>query len=142
MYPHQTDTVQIDTPEYDLDIDEDNQPNTDKKHATVSIQGTLEMIPESSVLEDDNSIAPENNMAPQNQQETNWPDTMPGPYKGFLTQCITQQQYTKPRHQPSDRDQRARDRLRNKVSNHLATKSVLWRVHFKLKLEAQHIPRR
>ena len=74
MYPHQTDTVQIDTPEYDPDIDGDNQPNTDKKHTTVSIQGTLEMIPESSVLEDDNSIAPENNTAPQNQQETDWPD--------------------------------------------------------------------
>ena len=41
---------------------------------------------------------------------------MPGPYKGFLTQSSTQQQHTKPRHQPSDRDQRARDRLRNKVS--------------------------
>ena len=74
MYPHQSDTVQTDAPEYDPDIDWDNQPNTDKKHATVSIQGTLEMIPESSVLEDDNSIAPENNMDPQNQQETNWPD--------------------------------------------------------------------
>ena len=64
MYPHQSDTVQIDAPEYDPDIDGDNQPNTDKKHTTVSIQGTLETIPESSVLEDDNSIAPENNMAP------------------------------------------------------------------------------
>ena len=41
---------------------------------------------------------------------------MPGPYKGFLTQCTTQQQHAKPRHQSSDRDQRARDRLRNKVS--------------------------
>ena len=41
---------------------------------------------------------------------------MPGPYKGFLTQCTTQQQHAKPRHQPSDKDQRARDRLRNKVS--------------------------
>ena len=41
---------------------------------------------------------------------------MPGPYKGFLTQHKTEQQHTKPRHQPSDRDQRARDRLRNKVS--------------------------
>ena len=41
---------------------------------------------------------------------------MPGPYKGFLTQCTTQKQHAKPRHQPSDRDQRARDRLRNKVS--------------------------
>ena len=41
---------------------------------------------------------------------------MPGPYKGFLTQCTTQQQHAKPRHQPSDRDQRTRNRLRNKVS--------------------------
>ena len=41
---------------------------------------------------------------------------MPGPYKGFLTQRTTQQQHAKPRHQHSDRDQRARDKLRNKVS--------------------------
>ena len=41
---------------------------------------------------------------------------MPGPYKGFLTQLTTKQEHTKPRHQPSDRDQRARDRLRNKAS--------------------------
>ena len=41
---------------------------------------------------------------------------MPGPHKGLSIQCTTQQQYTKPRHQPSDRDQQARDRLRNKVS--------------------------
>ena len=41
---------------------------------------------------------------------------MPGPHKGLLTQHTAQQQHTKPRHQPSDRDQKARDRLRNKVS--------------------------
>ena len=41
---------------------------------------------------------------------------MPGPYKGSSTQCTTQQQFAKPRHQPSDRDQRAKNRLRNKVS--------------------------
>ena len=41
---------------------------------------------------------------------------MPGPYKGFSAQCTTQQQHAKPRHQPFGRDQRARDRLRNKVS--------------------------
>ena len=41
---------------------------------------------------------------------------MPGPYKGFLTQCTTKQEHAKPRHQPSERDQRARDRLRNKAS--------------------------
>ena len=41
---------------------------------------------------------------------------MPGPCKGVSTQCTTQQQFAKPRHQPSDRDQQARDRLRNKIS--------------------------
>ena len=41
---------------------------------------------------------------------------MSGPHKGLSTQHITQQQHAKPRHQPSDRDQQARDRLRNKVS--------------------------
>ena len=75
MYSHQSNTVQIDAPEYDLDIDRDNQPNTDKKYTTPSIQGTLETISESSILEDDNSIAPENNTDPHNQQETNLPDT-------------------------------------------------------------------
>ena len=41
---------------------------------------------------------------------------MPGPHKGVSTQCTTQQQFAKPRHQPSERDQQARDRLRNKIS--------------------------
>ena len=41
---------------------------------------------------------------------------MPGPHKGVSTQCTTQQQFAKPRHQLSDRDQQARDRLRNKIS--------------------------
>ena len=74
MYPHQTDTVQINAPEYDQDIDRDNQPNTDKKHITVSVQGTLNTSQESSVLENDNSIAPDNITTSQNQQETDWPD--------------------------------------------------------------------
>ena len=41
---------------------------------------------------------------------------MPGLHKGVSTQCTTQQQFAKPRHQPSDRDKQARDRLRNKIS--------------------------
>ena len=74
MYPHQTDTVQINTPEYDPDIDGDNQPNTDNRRVTVSVQGTLNTSQESSVLEDDNSIAPDDITTPQSQQETDWPD--------------------------------------------------------------------
>ena len=75
MYPHQTDTVQINAPEYDPDIDGHNQPNTDNKCVTVSVQGTLNTSQESSILEDDNSIALDNFTTPQNQQETDWPDT-------------------------------------------------------------------
>ena len=67
MYPHQTNTVQINAPEYDPDIDGVNQPNTDKKHVTVSVQGTLNTSPEPSMLEDDNSIAPDNIATSQNQ---------------------------------------------------------------------------
>ena len=74
MYSHQGDTVQIEAPEYDPDIDGDNQSNIDEKHEIASVQGTLETIPEISEPEDDNSIAPKNNTVQQNQQETNWPD--------------------------------------------------------------------
>ena len=41
---------------------------------------------------------------------------MPGLHKGVSTQHTTQQQFAKPRHQPLDRDQQTRDRLRNKIS--------------------------
>ena len=74
MYPHQTDTVQINAPEYDSDIDRDNQPNAHNSQVTLSVQGTLNTPQESSVLEDDNSTAPDNITTSQNQQETNWPE--------------------------------------------------------------------
>ena len=41
---------------------------------------------------------------------------MPGLHKGVSTQRTTQQQFAKPRHQPSDRNQQTRDGLRNKIS--------------------------
>ena len=74
MYSHQGDTVQIEAPEYDPDIDGDNQLNIDEKHKTASVQGTLEPIPEPSEPEDVNSISPENNTVQQDQPETDWPD--------------------------------------------------------------------
>ena len=40
---------------------------------------------------------------------------MPGLHKGVSTQHTTQQTFAKPRHQPSERDKQARDRLRNKA---------------------------
>ena len=72
MYPHQTDTVQINALEYYLDIDRDSQPNTHNSRVTISVQGTLNTPEESSILEDDNSTAPDNITTSQNQQETDW----------------------------------------------------------------------
>ena len=40
---------------------------------------------------------------------------MPGLHKGISTQCTNQQVLAKPRHQPSERDQQARERLRQKA---------------------------
>ena len=40
---------------------------------------------------------------------------MPGLHKGISTQHTTQQTFAKPRHQPSERDKQARNRLRNKA---------------------------
>ena len=40
---------------------------------------------------------------------------MPGPHKCVSTQCTTQQTFAKPRHQPSERAQQARDRLKHKA---------------------------
>ena len=59
---------------------------------------------------------------------------MPGPHKGILIQCTTQQQYAKPRHHPSNRDQQARDRLRNKVSE--AKAKIKSHAYFQLGVKA------
>ena len=40
---------------------------------------------------------------------------MPGPHKGVSNQCVNQQILAKPRHQPLERDQQARDRLKHKA---------------------------
>ena len=40
---------------------------------------------------------------------------MPGLHKGVSTQCNNQQVLAKPQHQPSERDQQARERLRQKA---------------------------
>ena len=41
---------------------------------------------------------------------------MPSPYKGTSFERTIQQKYTKPRHQPSDRDQQAQQRLKLKLT--------------------------
>ena len=72
MYSHHGDSVQIEAPKFDPDIDRDSTANTDENHRKVPVQGTLATIPETSEPEDDNSIAPRTNTDQQNYQETNW----------------------------------------------------------------------
>ena len=47
IYMNQGDTVQIEAPKFDPDIDRDNPPSIDEKPNEVTIQGTLPTIPES-----------------------------------------------------------------------------------------------
>ena len=77
MYMNQGDTVQIEAPEFDPDIDGDRPLSNDKKPDEVPIQGTLPTIPEVSEPEDDNSLIPGTNTEQLTYQETNWPDTIP-----------------------------------------------------------------
>ena len=90
MYPHQTDTVQINAPEYNSDIDRDNQPNTHNSRVTISVQGTLNTPQESSVLEDDNSTAPDNITTSQNQQETDRPEAPADQIPGISSTTLDQ----------------------------------------------------
>ena len=107
MYPHQTDTVQINALEYDPDIDGNNQPNTHNSQVTVSVQGTLNTPQESFVLEDDNSTAPDNITTSPNQQETDWPEAptiqIPGVSSTTLDQP-TEVTYNRCQIQPSSTD--------------------------------------
>ena len=74
---NQGNTVQIETPEFDPDIDGDSSPSTDEKPNKVTIQGTLPTIPEVTEPEDDHSPTPGTNTQQPSPQETDWPDTIP-----------------------------------------------------------------
>ena len=77
MSSHHGDSVQIEAPEFDPDIDGDSPVYTEEKHGKVPVQGTLATIPETSEPEDEDSIAPGTNTDQHNYQETDWPDAPP-----------------------------------------------------------------
>ena len=58
MYMNQGDTVQIEAPNFDPDIDGVTSLSTDEKPNGVTIQGTLPPIPEVTEPEDDKSLTP------------------------------------------------------------------------------------
>ena len=77
MYMNQGDTVQIEAPKFNPDIDGDSPLSIDEKPNEVLIQGTLPTIPEVTEPEDDNSPTPGTNTQQPTSQEADWPDAIP-----------------------------------------------------------------
>ena len=70
------DTVQIEDPDFDPDIDGVSSPSTDQKPNELRIQGTSPPTAEVTKPEDD-SLTPVTTMQQLTSQETDWLDTIP-----------------------------------------------------------------
>ena len=77
MHMNQGDTVQIEAPDFDPDIDGVSSPSTDETPNKLTIQGTLSPTPEVTELEDDNSLTPGTTIQQLTSQETDWLDAIP-----------------------------------------------------------------
>ena len=73
---NQGDTVQIEAPNFDPDIDGVSSPSTDEKPNELMIQGTLSPTPEVTKPED-GIVTPATTIQQLTSQETNWLDTIP-----------------------------------------------------------------
>ena len=73
---NQGDTVQIEVPDFDPDIDGVSSPSTDKRPNELTIQGTSSPTPEVTEPEDD-SLTPATTIQQLTSHETDWPDTIP-----------------------------------------------------------------
>ena len=76
MHMNQGDTVQIEAPDFDPDIDGASSPSTDEKPNKLTIQGTSSPTPKVSKPEDD-SLTPATTIQQLTSQETDWLDTIP-----------------------------------------------------------------
>ena len=76
MHMNQGDTVQIEAPDFDPDIDRVSSPSTDEKPYKLMTQGTSSPTPEVTKPEDD-SLTPATTIEQLTSRETDWPDTIP-----------------------------------------------------------------
>ena len=76
MHMNQGDTVQIEAPDFNPDIDGVSSPSTDEKPNKLMIQGTSSPTPEVTKPEDD-SLTLATTIQQLTSQETDWPDTIP-----------------------------------------------------------------
>ena len=73
---NQGDTVQIEAPDFNPDIDGVSSPSTDEKPNELTIQGTSSPTPEVSQPVDD-SFTLATTIQQLISQETDWPDAIP-----------------------------------------------------------------
>ena len=73
---NQGDTVQIEAPDFDPDIDGASSPSTEEKPNELTIQGTSSPTPEVTKPEDD-SLTPATTIQQLTSQETDWLDAIP-----------------------------------------------------------------
>ena len=69
---NQGNTVQIEAPNFDPDIDRVSLPNTEEKPTELTIQGTLSPISEVTEPEDDNSLTSGTTIQQLTSQEIDW----------------------------------------------------------------------
>ena len=77
MHMNQGNTVQIEAPDFDPDIDGVTSLSTNKRPNELMIQGTLSPTPEVTEPEHDNSLTPGTTIQQLTSQETDWPDAIP-----------------------------------------------------------------
>ena len=76
-YAHELgDTVQIEAPDFDPDIDDISSPSTDEKQNELPTQGTSSPASEVTESEDD-SLTPATTIQQLSSQDTDWPDAVP-----------------------------------------------------------------
>ena len=76
MHMNQGDTIQIEAPDFNSDIDGVSSPSTEEKPNELKTQGTLSPILEVTEPEDD-SLTPATTVQQITSQETDWPDAIP-----------------------------------------------------------------
>ena len=76
VHMNQEDTVQIEAPDFNPDIDGVSSPSTDEKPNKLMIQGTSSPTPEFTKPEDD-SLTPATTIQQLTSHETDWPDAIP-----------------------------------------------------------------
>ena len=89
MHMNQGDTIQIEAPEFDPDIDRVSSPSTDGIPNKQLIQGTSSPTPATTKPENE-CITPATSVQQSTSQDTDWPDAIPVQIPSLIDQLEDQ----------------------------------------------------